>query len=216
LNRIYICLELNLLSGVKILEEDLQQQLLSKLSEGNEPAFNTLYKAYSKPLYMRVVNMVKSTDDADEIVQELFVKLWEGRSKVNNVKSFQSYIYTSANNLVYNYFRKVSHDQALIQKLLLSTADHYLDGQELLENKEAAQIFQKAVDQLSPQCKKVFELCKLEGKSHKEVAELMDISLPTVNSHMTNAVKSIREYLLKNQDVAILLMSAYAVSGMIK
>lgn len=201
---------------MKILEDDLQQQLLSQLSKGDEPSFNALYKAYSRPLFLRVVNMIKSEDDAQEIIQELFIKLWQNRDTIDTIKSFQSYIFTIANNLVYNYFRKISHDQALIQKLLLNAADHYLDGQELLENKEAAEIFQKAINQLTPQCKQVFQLCKIDGKSHKEVAELMGISMPTVNSHMTNALRSIREYILKNQDVAILLMSAYTVSGMMK
>lgn len=201
---------------MKILEDDLQQQLLDQLSQGNESSFNALYKAYSRPLFIRVFNMIKSEDDAREIIQELFIKLWENRSSINTIKSFQSYIFAIANNLVYNHFRKISHDQALIQKLLHNTADHYLDGQELLENKEAAAIFQKAINQLTPQSKQVFQLCKLEGKSHKEVALIMGISMPTVNSHMTNAVKSMREYILKNQDVAILLMSAYAFSGMTK
>ncbi|MNJ87401.1 putative RNA polymerase sigma factor FecI [compost metagenome] len=201
---------------MKILEDDLQQQLLSQLSKGDEPSFNALYKAYSRPLFLRVVNMIKSEDDAQEIIQELFIKLWQNRDTIDTIKSFQSYIFTIANNLVYNYFRKISHNQALINKLLLNAADHYLDGQELLENKEAAEIFRKAINQLPPQSKQVFQLCKIDGKSHKEVADLMGISMPTVNSHMTNAVRSIREYILKNQDVAILLMSAYTVSGMMK
>jgi len=143
--------------------------------------------------------MIKSEDDAREIIQELFIKLWQNRETIGTVKSFQSYIFTIANNLVYNYFRKINHDQALIQKLLLNAADHYLDGQELLENKEAVEIFQRAINQLTPQCKQVFQLCKIEGKSHKEVAQLMSISMPTVNSHMTNSVKSIKAYILKNQ-----------------
>lgn len=201
---------------MKILEDDLQQQLLNQLSQGDEPSFNALYKAYSRPLFLRVVNMIKSEDDAQEIIQELFIKLWQNRETIGTIKSFQSYIFTIANNLVYNYFRKINHNQALIQRLLLNAADHYLDGQELLENKEAAEIFQKAIHQLPPQCKQVFQLCKIEGKSHKEVAQLMGISMPTVNSHMTVAVKSIREYILKNQDVAILLVSVYTVSGMMK
>lgn len=201
---------------MKILEDELQQKLLNQLSRGEEPAFNALYKAYSRPLFLRVVNMIKSEDDAQEIIQELFIKLWQNRETINSIKSFQAYVYTIANNLVYNYFRKISYDQSLIDKLLLNAASHYLDGQELLENKESAEIFQKAINQLSPQCKKVFQLCKIEGKSHKEVAQLMGISMPTVNSHMTNAVKSIREYILKNQDIAIVLMSAYMVSDMFR
>jgi RNA polymerase sigma-70 factor (family 1) len=201
---------------VKILKDDQQKQLLVLLRQGNEPAFNTLYKAYSKPLYLRVLRMVKNADDADELLQELFIKLWDNRKIIDLEKSFKSYMYTIAHNLVSNYFRKIANDQALIRSILQNATIYYLNAQELLENKEVSKLLQQAIDQLTRQRKQVFQLCKIEGKSYEEAAELMGISIATINSHMTKSLQSIREYLHKHQDLMILVLTAYAISGTLK
>jgi RNA polymerase sigma-70 factor (family 1) len=201
---------------VKILKDDQQKQLLVLLRQGNEPAFNTLYKAYSKPLYLWVLRMVKNADDADELLQELFIKLWDNRKIIDLEKSFKSYMYTIAHNLVSNYFRKIANDQALIRSILQNATIYYLNAQELLENKEVSKLLQQAIDQLTRQRKQVFQLCKIEGKSYEEAAELMGISIATINSHMTKSLQSIREYLHKHQDLMILVLTAYAISGTLK
>ena len=206
----------NLLLLVKIVEETYQKKLLLLLNRGDESAFNELYQAYSKPLYLRILRMVKSADIADELLQELFIKLWNARTTVDSEKSFQSYLYTIAQNLVYNYFRKVAHDQALIESLIINAANYYLNGQELLENKETAAILKQAIEQLPPQRKKVFQLCKIEGKSYEEAGRIMGISPATVNSHMTKSIQAIKDYILRNRDMAILIMTTYAVSGIMK
>jgi len=197
---------------LKILGDSYQHELLERLRQGDEPAFNLLYKAYSKPLYLRIMRMVKNKDTADELLQELFIKLWNSREKIDSQKSFQSYMYTIAQHMVYNYFRKVVRNEALINSLLQDAADHYLSSDTLLEDKQTAQLLQDAIDQLSPQRKQVFNLCKVEGKSYEEAARIMGISTATVNSHMTRAIQSIKEYVLKHQDLAVLLMTAYALS----
>lgn len=197
---------------MKILGDSYQHELLERLRQGDEPAFNLLYKAYSKPLYLRIMRMVKNKDTADELLQELFIKLWNSREKIDSQKSFQSYMYTIAQHMVYNYFRKVVRNEALINSLLQDAADHYLSSDTLLEDKQTAQLLQDAIDQLSPQRKQVFNLCKVEGKSYEEAARIMGISTATVNSHMTRAIQSIKEYVLKHQDLAVLLMTAYALS----
>lgn len=198
---------------MKILEDNIEKDLLIRLSQGEEPAYNTLYKAYSKPLYLRILRMVKDVDIADDLLQELFIKLWDKRKNLDTEKSFQSYMYTVAQNMMYNHFRKVARDQALTQSLLLNVADHCLSGEELLENKQAAEILKQAIDLLSPQRKQVFHLCKIEGKSYEETSQIMGISTATVNSHMTKSLQSIKEYLLKHQDIAFLLMGVYLISA---
>lgn len=197
---------------LKILDDIYQNQLLTRLKQGDESAFNDLYKAYSKPIYLRMMYLVKDADAVDELLQELFIKLWVNREKLDTDKSFQSYLYTIAQNLVYNYFRKIASDQSLVRSLLLKSVDHYLNGEELLENKEASHLLQQAIDQLTPQRKQVFNLCKMEGKSYEETGEIMGISVATVNSHMTKSLQSVKEYLLKHQDAAFLWISIYVVA----
>jgi len=201
---------------LKILEETYQKELLIRLSQGDEAAFNAVYLSYSKPMYLRMMHLVKNADVVDELLQELFIKLWINRATLDTEKSFQSYMYTVAQNLVYNYFRKVASDQRLIQSLLENGLEHYINGEDLLEKKQASQLFQQAIEQLSPQRKQVFSLCKIEGKSYEEASRILGISKATVNSHMTKSIQSIRNYLVEHQDVAFLLMTAYIVSGIIK
>ena len=201
---------------MKILDDDIQKQLLVKLRQNDEQAFNALYKAYSKPLYLRMLRMTKSAEDTDELLQELFIKLWDNRKSIDAEKSFQSYLYTIAHHLVSNYFRKIASDRNLIKSLLSNAVDYYLNAQELMENKEASALLMQAVDQLTPQRKQVFQLCKLEGKSYEEAAAIMGISIATVNSHMTKSLQSIKEYVLKNQDLVVLILTAYAIGMMVK
>lgn len=195
---------------------EIQQELLIiRLADGDNAAFDELYHLYSKAVYLRLRFLVKDADVADELLQELFMRVWTHRANLDPQKSFRAYLFTIAQNLVYNYFRKLASDQALIRNLILNQVDYYLSGDELFENKEAGQLLQKAIDQLSPQRRQVFQLCKLEGKSYEETGKIMGISIATVNSHMTQSLQSIRSYLLKHQDIALILISFTGLSSLL-
>lgn len=192
-----------------ILADAVQRNLIIRLKKGDEQAFTEIYNAYSKPMYLKVLRMVKYKDTADELVQELFIKLWDNKEKIDPEKPFQSFMYTIAQNLVYNYFRKVASDNTLVESLLLRGTDHDLSAEELLLNKETAALLNQAIDQLSPQRKIAFNLCKIEGKSYEEASQIMGVSVPTINSHITQSLQSIRAYLLKHQNTALLLIGLY-------
>lgn len=176
-----------------------------QLRQGHEPAFNALYQAYSKPLYMRMLRLVKNKTVADELLQEVFIRLWNSREQVNLEKSFQSYLFTIAQHIIYNYFRKAASDNRLMETLQLRHPGHYLNIDQFLENKETTKLLYGAIERLTPQRKLVFCLCKLEGKSYEEVSQLMNISVATVNSHMTQALAFLKADLLKHQEVLLLL-----------
>ena len=185
--------------------------LLDELRQGKERAFNTLYQRYFKRIYRKVFSMVKNEPVADELVQELFLKIWQKRGEINPEHSFEAFLYTIAQNLVYDYFRKVAKDQRLTARLLLHAADYYLQSDELLETKESRQMLMKAIDQLSPQRKLVFTYCKLEGKSYEEASRELGISVATVNSHMTHSLRTVREYMLKNYNIAMIALLVCSV-----
>lgn len=192
-----------------ILADTFQKDLIVRLKRGDEAAFNELYNAYSKPMYLKVLRMVKNKDTADELVQELFIKLWDNRNKIDTEKSFQSFMYTIAQNLVYNYFRKVASDHNMIESLLLRGVDYDPGAEELLLNKEAAALLQQAIDQLSPQRRQAFNLCKIEGRSYEEASQIMGVSVATINSHITQSLQSIKIYVLKHQDKTLLIIGLY-------
>lgn len=178
-----------------------EQDLLIQLKAGEEPAFGKLYGHYSEMLYGRLLRLLKDTDMADELIQELFLKVWEKRAQINPAQSFKSYLYTIAENLVYDHFRKIARDKKLQEKFRLITTELYSHTEEELLSKESKEIVEKAIDALPPQRKTAFILCKIEGKSYEEAAQIMGISASTVSNHLVKANIGIRAYLSKSEDL---------------
>lgn len=193
-------------------DESYQLNLIIRLKRGDKAAFEEIYRLYSRRLYLKVFKMVKDKDVTDEIIQELFIKLWEHHQSINEEKSFQSYLYVIAQNQVYDYFRKLASDNKLMQSLMTGIYSQHLQVSNvdvLVENKEIAGLIKIAIDQLSPQRKMAFTLCKIEGRSYKEVSEIMGVSIATINSHITQSMQHIRAYMLKHRNIHILAITAY-------
>ncbi len=171
-----------------------EKNILLELIEGSEYAFEEIYRTYSPRLFGRLLKLVKSEAQAEEILQDVFLKIWEQRNSIDPEKSFRSFLFKIAENKVYDFFRKVARDKNLESRLTaLSTSDHTVI-EAFLSGDENLKILQKAVEGLPPQRQQVFRLCKLEGKTYKEVSELLGISVSTISDHIVKATKSIREY----------------------
>lgn len=202
----YFSASIRLAGTMKLFEDTELQYLLERLRKGDERAFSSLYKTCFRPIYRRIFSLVKDETITDELVQDLFLKVWQKREDIGPTQSFEAYLFTVAQNLVYDHFRRIAKDKRLAAKLLLNATDYYLHSDLLLETKESRELLQKAIDQLSPQRREVFTRCKIEGKSYEETSRELGISVPTVNSHMTQSMKLVREYLLKNHDMAVMLL----------
>ncbi len=180
-----------------------EKELLLLLKEGNEPAFENIYKLYSSRLYGNIYRMVKSESDAQEILQEVFVKIWKNREGIDPEKSFRSYLFRIAENKVYDFFRKVVRDKKMQARLLVVATEHYDHIEELVLRKENNDLLFKAINSLSPQRQQVFRLCKLEQKSYEEVSRKLGISTSTISDHIVKANKAVREYLFDNIEVLL-------------
>ncbi len=187
-----------------VLEEVRQKKLIRLLNHGNEPAFNELYRTYIKPVYKRILFIVKEEEIAEELSQDLFIKVWQKRKEIDPEKSFKSFLYTIAHNLVYDYLRKVARDKQLLNRLMANAVDYYMHTEETFQAKETQKVLTEAIEKLPPQGKQVFTLCKLEGKSYEEVSRLMGITVATVNSHMVKSSRFVREYLYRNLGADVL------------
>lgn len=179
--------------------------LLSKLKEGDSTAFASLYGLYSKMLLSNILHMVKDPEVAKELLQDLFLKIWEKRATIDPEKSFKSFLFTIAKNIVYDYLRKVALDKKLTQELIANTIESYSHTEELLSFKEKNACLSQAIDRLSPQSKQVYQLCKIEGLSHKEISERLGISISTVNNHIVKSSKAVKEFLYNHSDLAVTL-----------
>lgn len=194
------------INTLEIIDVKYQEELLSQLREGAEPAFNALYNAYSRPIWLRILRLVKDKDIADELLQEVFINIWKNRQQIDPEKSFKAFIYTVAQNLVYNYFRKNASDSNLLQNLLLQSPQHYMNVEQLMEEKELRKLLDDAINQLSPQRKRAFILCKVEGRSYEEASKIMGVSVATINSHITQSLQFLKEYAVKHLKLIILIL----------
>jgi len=198
----------------KMSEEHLQDheelQNLDGLKNGQRSAFDFVYKKYSKSLLSRMQRMVKSPEIADELLQDVFLKVWTNRADIDLDKSFKGWIFTIAQTTVFTYYRKLALDKKMQQHVLEVFVEFYEQTEEYIFNKERMQLLNSAVDQLPPQRKEIFRLCKIEGKSYQEAAELLSISPSTVSNQLVSATKSVKRYVFfHSQEFLIFCIAAY-------
>lgn len=169
-----------------------EKELLPELHKGNADAFEKIYHLYSPRLYCHLLKMVKSEDEAREILQDVFLKVWSSRQLIDIEKSFRSYLFKIAENKVYDFFRRAARNKKRQERLQAVATLEYVHIEEKILSKENAAILLQAIEALPPQRRQVFGLCKLEGKSYKEVSELLGISVSTISDHIVKATKFIR------------------------
>lgn len=183
-----------------------EPELLEALRQGSEFAFTRLYHHYSLPLYHNILSMVKDPHTAEELVQDVFSKIWKQKASIAIEKKFAGYLFVMARNRVFDFFQQVTRDQALYDKIRAIASENYDHIEQALFAKENADLLRRAIDTLPPQRRKAFELCKLEGLTYRQASEEMGISLSTLKDHMVNALEAIRLYISKNIEVASLLV----------
>jgi RNA polymerase sigma-70 factor (ECF subfamily) len=181
-------------------------RLIEEMQAGSEEAFAKLYRHYSPALYLNILKIVHDPASAEEIIQELFTRVWQKKEAKGLAENFQGYVFRIAQNLVHDFFRKVRRDQQLLERFRQLASTNYEDVEEQFHQKQSAAIVQKAIDQLSPQQKKAYELVKREGHTYKEAASLMGISPLTVKEYLAAARKSLREFLINNMDSPMMLV----------
>jgi RNA polymerase sigma-70 factor (ECF subfamily) len=188
----------------------MQKQLLDKeeshlvreLSKGNLLAFNTLYKEYSGRLYRFAFGYLKSEEEAEELVQEVFTKIWEKRRDMKEELSFKSFLFTIAFNIIRKHFRTKSQ----ISEYFKSGISDDLDMQtsQKITYDSLYQYITDLVNQLPDRRKEIFIKSRFEGLSIKEIAEKLKISHKTVENQLTDALKFIRTNLNKESIPVIL------------
>ncbi|TKT88951.1 RNA polymerase sigma factor [Dyadobacter frigoris] len=183
----------------------LENGILKELIEGDKDAFTNLYFKYSGQIYSNILRLTKCEETSQEILQELFLKVWEKRAQIDLTKPFKAYLFTIAQNLMYDHFRKVARDKILTENLVHSAAIYYRPSEESGVFEERLECVNKAIEQLPAVRKQVFKLCKIEGKSYEEIASLLEISTSTISDHIVKANRAIRKYLQMHGDVAISL-----------
>lgn len=176
--------------------DEKEKGLLSRVIQGDVKSFEHVYTIYSPRLYAHILRFVKSAAVAEELLQDTFQRVWEYKQNIDPDKSFKPYLSTIARNLVYDYFNSTSRRRLLERHWLSIEENKILPVSHPLEVKETEQILEIAVCRLPPQRKLVYTLCKLEGKSYKDVSKTLGISESTISDHIVKATKSIKAFYL--------------------
>jgi RNA polymerase sigma-70 factor (family 1) len=168
--------------------------MIKGLRSGRESAYEQLFKDFYKPLTVFANSFVKDLETGKEIVQDLFVHLYEKRKTLAITTSLKSYLYQSVRNRCLNHLK---HQQ--VQKMHHDQMKPELDFSDNLEDKiretELEHMVSKVVDQLPPKCKRIFIMSRVTGLSNGEIAEQLELSKRTVETQISNALKVLREKL---------------------
>lgn len=190
-------------SSGKELEEE--KVLLARLKEGNYQAFEEIYGRYYRQLAGNLMKLLKSRDLVGEALQEIFMRLWNNRHNVDTEKSIKAYLFRIGENLVYDTFRRANRDEKMRAYFMAFTTEAYDHIEKTLFEHENKEMLYEAIDQLPPQRKKVYSLCKLEEKSYKEISEMLGISTAAVNDHVTKANAFLKGYFSSHPSLPALI-----------
>ena len=185
-----------------------ENELLLQLSNGNPVAFEKIYYLYSLKLLNALLKLVKSEEVAQEILQDVFLKVWENRKIIDPEKSFRSYLFTIAENKAYDFFRKATRDKKLYETLMVAATEHYDHIETDFFSREDTRILEMAISALPPQRQLVFRLSKLEELSYDEISKRLGISVSTISDHIVKANKSIRIFLSNHPELLILFIAS--------
>ncbi|RYZ95619.1 MAG: RNA polymerase sigma-70 factor [Sphingobacteriaceae bacterium] len=168
---------------------------IKQLISGEEAAFTIIYNQYSAKVYRLAFRFLKDKDQSEEIVQEVFINLWLSRDRLSAEGNMWLYLYVIAKRLSLNALRQVYRSSDLSEKLLkhISVEDNHTEEDLLAHDLEL--YTEKIIEKLPKQQQIVFKLSRIEGLSHKEIAEQLHISPNTVKNHMVCALKTLRTHL---------------------
>ena len=174
---------------------DNEAKLVRSLTKGNILAFNTLFREYSGRLFRFAYGYLKSEAVSEELVQEVFTRIWEKRKSLKSEYSFKSYLFTIAFNIIKKHFRKEA-----IKAEYFSTRvseDFDVETTKKINYDSLYQYVSGIVDQLPQRRREIFIKSRFEGLSIKEISEELRLSHKTVENHLTDALKFIRVNLKK-------------------
>lgn len=179
--------------------------LVTELMMGNEKAFSTLFNTYCNDVYAYSLSMLKNQALAEEIVQDVFLNIWLHRDRLNADLSFKSYVFTITRNLTFNLISKVANSHKLKEEVFYVSQKSYSPIEDSIDELDYDALKQKAIEQLPPKRRAIFEMSRNEEMSYEEISQKLNISVSTVKGQMSKALADIRNFLETHGDVTLLI-----------
>ncbi|MBY0434798.1 MAG: RNA polymerase sigma-70 factor [Cyclobacteriaceae bacterium] len=170
-----------------------ETEFFSMVSKGNRKAFSEVYDHFEPRLFAFVCKMTRSKVAAEEIVQELFIKLWITRKKLAEVENPRAYVFTMAANLTFNYLKKVAREVALAKRVRKRSPTFSNATEEIILFLESQKLVMDVVKQMPAQRKAVYLMSREGGLSKEEIARKMNLSPNTVRNHLSEALHTLRK-----------------------
>ena len=176
---------------------------ISLIASGDQKMFRRLMEQTADELLLFATGFLRNKEIAEEIVSDVFVKIWNNRSELQKIRNLKSYLFICVKNGCLSHFRKTKNEKIISLDEFNDFKFLVVDGPEndIIDKEVLNQIY-KAIEKLPSKCKLAFTLAKINGLKYKEIAEIMGISEKTVNNHLVNAVKKISELLGLNKKIA--------------
>jgi len=186
-----------------------ETHLVRSLSQGNILAFNTLFREYSGRLYRFAYGYLKSEALSEELVQEVFTRIWENHKSLNSEYSFKSYLFTIAYNIIKKHFRR----EAVIAGYFTTriSEDFDLETTKKINYDSLYQYISQLINQLPEKRREIFIKSRFEGLSIKEISEELNISHKTVENQLTGALRFIRNNIRRDSILVVLFFSFFVV-----
>ena len=184
--------------------------LLQQIINGDEQSFRKIYEEYYMQIFLFSIRLIKSKDGAEDITQQVFIKVWETRDRIDLEKNFKSYLFTITRNLILDTFKKASRDRLLMEKIYDGMKVYDEDSLQILLQKEITRLHHKAIENLPGQRKIIYKLSREEEMNYKDIASALGISKNTVRNQISDAIRSVREYIKSHSGIAYLIVLSFS------
>lgn len=187
-----------------------ERSLVLRLIDGDEDAFCELYASYKNRLIYFAMRFLKSREYAEDVFQDAFTVIWQGRRFINPDTSFSSYLYTIVRNRVLNQLRDLDNQDKLKEQILAQAVDYTEDTKHRIMADDLRHLIACAMQQLTVRQREVFRMGREKQMSHQEIADALGISINTVQEHISTSLRVLRVYLEKHKvlgaDLILLLI----------
>jgi RNA polymerase sigma-70 factor (ECF subfamily) len=173
-----------------------ERKMLQLLSEGSEYAFSLIFDRYRQKVYSIAWKFSNTNDMAEEVVQDVFLRVWLKRQEMNEVQNLEAWLFILTRNLLFDRLKSQSYE-TMARKACANPNISVNDADHVLRHRECQELIMEAVNRLPQRQKEIYQMAKISGLSHESIARELHLSHLTVKKHMAVALKSIRKYLQK-------------------
>ena len=170
----------------------MEKELIIRLKQGSKEAFTTLYKQYCKQVYDFSCLYLTSVSAAEEVVQEVFIKVWESREFLREDDNFKGLLFIITRNMIFNQHRKKLNED-FYRVTVLAAMEQSYDIEDEIETNNLREYIDLLIEELPPRRREIFNLSRKENKSYKEIALLLNISEKTVENQIHEALKFLKK-----------------------